>query len=394
MKKLFVFFLVASINGNAQADLNNPIGIGITFGGSRNDRGVHIIKTSDNFLVTVGVTEIPDRGEDIFVVKTDLTGNKIWEKTFGGSKDDAGWDIEEIEQGQYILLTGWSNSYSKDGKDDIILMKISKDGDFIWHKVIEGPGIERCWSLDKLRDGHLILIGQTQDRVTRSTLGLVTKITTKGDIIWQKKYGDSNYNRLFYSTETTNEQIFIAGITRKDSLSENSGWVLLIDKNGNQVKSNQLNSLKNITSHGVLQISKNEILVLGYAQTDTTKNQRAIYLSMFDQQGNLKWEKATTEKESENHGIGAIVTSSGTVLVTGYTRPLQHRKWEGVIYNFSIDGKMIWRREFGGSESDQPYGIVEVSKESFVVTGLTKSYGSGEEDLWLVWFDNKGNVVK
>jgi hypothetical protein len=367
---------------------------GVAFGGSKNDRGVHTIKTSDNSLLTVGVTDIPSKGEDVFVVKTDLAGNKVWEKSFGGNKDDAGWDILETDGGKNYLISGWSDSYSEEGDEDILLLKISKQGNLIWSKTLPKNGAERCWSMQQMKSGNFILIGQTQNPVSREMNGLVTKIDSDGNVLAQDIYGDEKYNRLFYCTETATGDLLIAGITRKDSTAENNGWVILIDKTGNQKISNKLTSIKNITTHGVLPISKNEIMVYGYAQTDTAKNQRAIYFSVFDVKGHLKWEKVTNEKDSMNHGIGAIVTSSGSILLTGYSRPLYTGKWNGVVYAFSKKGEMKWKKVFGGAEADQPYGLVEISKNKYLITGLTKSFGNGGEDMWLVWMDENGDVIR
>ena len=368
--------------------------IGVTFGGIKNDRGVHVIKTTDSCLLTVGVTDMAENGEDVFVVKTDLQGNKLWEKNFGGDKNDAGWDIIETDGGRNYLINGWSDSYSEGGDEDILLLKISKEGNLIWHKTLPNKGSERCWSMQKLVDGHFILIGQSQDIITRNMNGWVTKIDGEGNILWQNKYGDAHYNRLFYCTETSKRDLLITGIIRKDSTSENMGWVILVDKKGKPKESNYLTSIKNTTTHGVLSISKNEIMVYGYAQTDTAKNQRAIYLSMFDAKGKLKWEKVTNEKDSMNHGIGAIVTTSGSILLTGYSRPLYGGKWDGVIYSFSKKGEMKWKKLIGGSEADQPYALIEISKNNYVITGLTKSFGNGGDDLWLVWVDEHGNILR
>ncbi len=368
--------------------------VGVTFGGNKDDRGVHTIKTSDNSLLTVGVTEMTARGEDVFVVKTDLLGNKMWEKNFGGRKDDAGWDIMETEGGKNYLISGWSDSFSEGGDEDILLLKISSEGILIWIKTLPKTGAERCWSMQKLKNGNIVLIGQTQNSISRSMNGLITKIDTDGNILEQYLYGQAKYNRLFYCTETPNGDLLVAGIARIDSTAENSGWVLVVDNEGKQKASTKLASIKNITTHGVLPISRHEIMIYGYAQSDTAKNQRAIYFAMFDVRGNFLWEKVTHEKDSMNHGIGAIVTSSGSILLTGYSRPLYAGKWDGVIYEFSRSAEMKWKKNFGGPESDQPYGIVGVSNNNYVITGLTKSFGNGGDDMWLVWVDEKGNVVK
>ena len=155
---------------------------GITFGGPKNDRGVRSCKTSENSLVTVGVTERENKGEDIYVVKTDLNGKLIWEEYFGGEKDDAGWDMVETDGGDNYLITGWSNSYSVAEDEDVILLKISKNGKIIWQKTLTKEGNERCWSIKHLSDNSYLLIGQSQDRVSRKMFGMLTKDVYKRQV--------------------------------------------------------------------------------------------------------------------------------------------------------------------------------------------------------------------
>lgn len=390
---LFAIAVCTSNVAHAQNDTMERKQIGLSFGGSNSDRGIHVKKTTDGGLLIVGLSASFSESNDVYVVKTDLSGNNLWEKHFGGNNDDFGWAMEETDRGEKYLIAGFSDSYSKD-EEDIILLKITRSGELDWIKNLQNPGNERCWSMKKLLDGNFLLIGQTQDLISRDMDGLVTKIDADGNILWQRQYGGVTYDRLFYGTETVNNDLLLAGITRRDSSADNTGWVLLIDKDGQQKESKHLNSMKNITTHGVLPISKQKILIYGYAQVDTAKDQRAIYMALFDTKGNMIWEKTTDERNSVNHGISAIQTSTGSILMTGYTRPLYSGNWNGVIYKFTNDGKLEWRREFGGMESDQPYTITDVSKDCFVITGLTKSFGSGKEDVWLVKINEEGMILK
>ena len=53
-------------------------------------------------------------------------GGKIWEKTYGGDKDDIGEGIIESENNTFVVVAG-TFSYGKGG--DVLLMKINSDGE-------------------------------------------------------------------------------------------------------------------------------------------------------------------------------------------------------------------------------------------------------------------------
>ena len=59
---------------------------------------------------------------DVYLIKTDSDGNMIWNRTFGGSKDDSGWSVQVNRKGEYIIA-GYTSSYGETGQD-IYLIKL------------------------------------------------------------------------------------------------------------------------------------------------------------------------------------------------------------------------------------------------------------------------------
>jgi len=95
-----------------------------TFGGSGTDVFLSVQQTQDGGYITAGMTDSSGAGEDdIWLVKTDSEGNKKWDKTFGGSEQDAGFSAQQTQDGGYIIA-GITGSYGA-GEDDIWLIKTS-----------------------------------------------------------------------------------------------------------------------------------------------------------------------------------------------------------------------------------------------------------------------------
>ncbi len=68
-----------------------------TFGNLGDDFGDSVQQTSDGGYVVAGFTEsYGGGGEDVWLIKTDSSGNKVWDKTFGGTSDDAGWSVQQL----------------------------------------------------------------------------------------------------------------------------------------------------------------------------------------------------------------------------------------------------------------------------------------------------------
>jgi len=79
---------------------------GIPFSG--NDNGISVTNTSDGGYVIMGAVattpQIGNGGLDIYLLKLDATGNKIWENFIGGNGDEIGTEIRETSDGGFVII--------------------------------------------------------------------------------------------------------------------------------------------------------------------------------------------------------------------------------------------------------------------------------------------------
>lgn len=78
-----------------------------TFGGTESDLGMSVIQSVDSNFVVVGATLSYGQGStDLWTIKVDSFGKKIWDKTFGGYDSDSGNFILESKEDDYIIAGG------------------------------------------------------------------------------------------------------------------------------------------------------------------------------------------------------------------------------------------------------------------------------------------------
>ncbi|MFI5220095.1 MAG: T9SS type A sorting domain-containing protein [Bacteroidia bacterium] len=91
------------------------------FGGSSNDRPAHIINTIDNGFILCGNTSSPQDGDvsepprgsaDWWVIKMDSLGNKQWDRRYGGNQWDRSYFIKEVAGEGYWICGGTSSDSS------------------------------------------------------------------------------------------------------------------------------------------------------------------------------------------------------------------------------------------------------------------------------------------
>ena len=91
---------------------------------------------------------------DIYLIKTDSNGDTLWSKTYGGDEDENAYSVQETSDGGYIV-GGYTESFSVGGKD-IYIIKTDAFGNRLWSMTYGGLGDDRCLSITEAWDGGYI----------------------------------------------------------------------------------------------------------------------------------------------------------------------------------------------------------------------------------------------
>ncbi len=75
------------------------------FGGSSYDKASSILETEDGYLIIGSTSSYGVGNYDMFVIKTDKNGKKLWQNTYGKVDNDYGYTAEKVENGFLIKGT-------------------------------------------------------------------------------------------------------------------------------------------------------------------------------------------------------------------------------------------------------------------------------------------------
>ena len=102
-----------------------------TFGGINDDYGSSVQQISDGGFIIAGETSsFGAGGRDVYIIKTDSTGNIIWDKSFGGNGNDGSKAIQQTPDGGFVIA-GFTASFSN-GSYDVYLIKTDRSGTIVW----------------------------------------------------------------------------------------------------------------------------------------------------------------------------------------------------------------------------------------------------------------------
>jgi len=102
---------------------------------------------------------------DVWMIKLDEDGEMIWEKTYGGSQFDLAQAVVQSKDGGF-LITGNSKSDDYDssfnnGENDIWVVKTNRVGDLVWEKSFGGSGLDFGFDLLENTDGSIMVVGES-----------------------------------------------------------------------------------------------------------------------------------------------------------------------------------------------------------------------------------------
>jgi hypothetical protein len=200
-----------------------------TYGGTEDDRAMSVIQTTDTGYVIVGYTySFNVDARDVYLIKTDLNGVEEWSRTYGGSAYDYGWCVQQTVDGGYVI-TGYSNSFTAVDYD-VYLIKTDSEGNEIWSRLLGGDGEDRGYSVCQTSDEGYVITGSTHSFGAGGYDVYLIKTDPNGIESWTQTFGGPRFDYGQCVRQTTDGGYIIAGHT------EMTGGVYdiyLIKTNGN-----------------------------------------------------------------------------------------------------------------------------------------------------------------
>ena len=355
-------------------------------------------------------------GLDFWVVKLDDAGAIQWNKTYGGSDNDNAFSIQQTTDGGYVVA-GLTFSTDGDvsgnhGDYDAWVIKLDSNGILQWQKALGGSGWEEAWDVQQTNDGGYILVGRTG-----STDGDVTgfhgyldywvvKLNNIGTIEWQKALGGTSED-LGYSVEQTSDGGYIvAGESRSqdgDIIGNNGGtdyWVLKLNFEGKIEWQKPLGGTSYERANDIHQTRDGGYIVFGESSSnngDVTGHHGFgdCWAVKLDPSGNIEWQK-TLGGSNKEYGRSIYQTRDDGFVLTGTTQSnngdvLENDGGQDLwAVKLNENGALQWQKTFGGVQAEVGNSVQQTSDGGYILAGQAKSTDGdvsgnhGSDDFWIV----------
>ena len=290
-------------------------------GGKKKEKGIAISRAKDGNLLVLGEGKSFNNNgdQDLYVVKLSLEGNVMWEKSFGGDRDEYAGGIAGTNDGG-VLIVGDTESFSKKGYRDIYIVRLDKNGNELSIKTIGGKLNDEANSLTRTADGNFMMVGSREVKRSGNADFFLMKLNQNGQKIWARTLGQAENDVLMAVAPTPDGGIVATGKTR----SYNS------------------------------------------VQTD-------LAVMNFNKDGKLIWFKIYGFKYYDE-GNAITMTKDGGYMVAGKTNSMGKGDFDAYILALSSKGELLWSKLYGESNKDIAHGITRTTDGKIVVVGESDSY--------------------
>ncbi len=417
------------------------------FGGTGREYEPLLLKTPDNNLIISFATEsndydaIDNHGSiDILVIKTDLKGNKLWSRCYGGSSMELHSDLSFDANGDILgSVTTWSRDgdvpSNAKGFEDRWVFKLDSLGEFKWSKRYGGSNTDEAPWIRIKTNGNIVSGGgsYSNDLDVPCNYGdiddWILELSPEGEKVNSKVLGTKGYQQTYSGITTSDGGVLIASTTMEVSgmitgtcYGLYDTWLIKLDKDNNiewqglYGGDDEDDFVREIIEmkDGYVLITNTRSTTVHTAEGGCMKPDisRDTWLFKIDFMGNFKWGRCiglpdiklvpstieTWNRPALKNGLfpmedGGFMVFASSPNPRCVTYPQQ--TWTPSALSITKTdslGYIVWQQVFGSGLNVYTGGAVNIGKGRWIVAsqgdldGLCdvtcKSYGF--QDIWLI----------
>ena len=315
-----------------------------------------IQQTSDGGFVAAGY-QATDFGspQDIYVQKTDDKGTRQWQRRIALGTGALARGVRQTADSGYVVV---GTATVAPGNTDVFLLKLDASGNTLWGpKTYGGTGLDEGYAVLPINGGAdgYIVVGQFNASPTSVNI-YVLRVDANGAKLWDK----SDYAG------------FCGGL--------------------------------NASARAIVATSGGDFAVGGVTGCFGWSG---ILLKIRGADGVELWRHAYDTSASNTARVESVAAApDGGFVLAGSVAPVNGNppvagKSDASVIKTDADGKEVWRRTYGGSESDEAYSVVAAGDNTYLLAGYSQSYGGTVdpafpfqwEDVFLIKLNSSGGAL-
>jgi hypothetical protein len=332
-----------------------------------------------------------------------------WQKSYGGSDHEYAWKTISTSDGGYAFV---GNSDSNDGDvlgqnnggSDLWVAKTNSTGAIQWSYLFGGTDDEEGFDIYQTADGGYMVVGLANSAdgdvtghhgSSGNSDAWVLKLTSSGTLDWNKCFGGTSDDEAVAIGKTLNGDFFLAGTTYSydGDVSGNHGtyetdcWVFRISATGTLLDQRCVGGTAYEELMDMIITADDGCILAGrsYSTDGDVSGYHAgsdMLIAKLNSSLDVDWAKCYGGSQTEE-GNGIVQLADGSYVALGYCSTHNngdvtgHHGSQGSddfwLLKLTATGGITWAKCYGGDGDDQANGLCKTMDGGFVMSGLTNS---------------------
>lgn len=419
----YSFRITGDYDSSAELTIDPEVDWSTYVGGDNDDRAHDIVVDASGNAFVAGKVRSADLsgainapaggGGDAFVAKLAPNGNLEWSTYLGGSSYEQANGITLDGTGN-VVVCGWTVSTDlpaatnvrNGSREDAFAGKLTDNGHLLWTAYLGGTHQDAAHGVAADSEGDVLVGGRTQslnfdckiNEPFGANDGFLAKLTAQGTVEWARYLGGPGEDSVYGVAIRGETDVLVAGLAREDLEGANNNYkggsvdafvARISAADGSQTWATYLGGTHDDSAYGIVVDSYGDALIVGNtrsADLEGASNDHHgghgtpdAFVAKVSANGVQTWATFVGGRyHDEGHGIA--IDPNGNAMVTGITGSYD---FEGVVHpSFGMgtyvakilpDGSVDQAVLFGGSRTDDGYGIAVDQSGNVLITGYTDS---------------------
>ncbi|QQR89668.1 MAG: putative metal-binding motif-containing protein [Myxococcales bacterium] len=327
------------------------------FGSIADDFVFDALLLSDGDLLFTGISNnTAGQGDfDLFLTRLSLNGTIRWTTLVGGSGYDAGLNIAELSNGDFMVI-GETESFGA-GDRDFYLVRVDGTGALVSTSVHGGSGAERIGNnghIEQLADNSFLLVGFTQSAEFRPSGGggeeaIIVSVDENGNDLWAVSMGGNGNEYIAGAASVSSGNIIAAGTTDSFGNGLDDTFLLHLTNDGTPLSATAYGQNGYDTAYGLAHNSGNDdIFLIGlndtYGGFHTPFSFGAdIFIHRFSGTGVLQ-ELIVLERDASEMFVTLAASEQNTLYFAGHLRTsaVQPQTQDTIVGSMNLSANLNW----------------------------------------------------
>ncbi len=314
---------------------------------NRTESFYSIDQTTENGLIIAGFVTGSGFGNDHYAVRLDGNGNVIWAKAYGGETNEVGVAIRQTADGSYILVGDKQNGVN--GPYGIEVLRLDVDGKKVWELDVNGFENGGCKNMILDSNGDVVIVGEAFPTKNEAFDVLLAKVSSEGEIIWQKFIdGTPNGDAGFDLMELEMGGYMVVGYGFNPSSEQTDVLVSQVDVNGEEIETRYLGGDAFDIAYDIIPTLDGGFLITGFGFV----GEDSQYFLAYDFPTVVGIEESELFLKS-TIGVFPNPIAAGQLLQTSYSDG-------GTVEFFDLHGRLLDAFVYTSlKEIEVPYSLIE-----------------------------------